>query len=76
MTCNITNTLLRFKIDNGNNDTNKIASTEDTSKKDLTVKIIEEIIQKGENQRFINKIASAVVPKIGEVAELKSYLKL
>ena len=50
-------------------------------KEDLTVSVIEDMIQKGENKDFINKIASAVTStttkqkKKGEVSELMSYLR-
>ena len=60
-TQNITNTLLRFKIDDKTTTINLIGSFEDS------INI----------PRIKNKIASsAVIPKKGEVAELKSMLKL
>lgn len=67
--------LLKFKIQGSNN--NKIASTETMSKEDLTVSIIEEMVQKGENKSLISKIAAVTSKQNkGEVAELKSMLKL
>ena len=67
--------LLRLK--DSSNDNNKIASTTRQEREDLTVSIIEEMIQKGENKGLINKIASAVnkTSKKGEVTELISYLQ-
>ena len=50
-------------------------------KEDLTVSVIEDMIQKGENEDFVDKIASAVTStttkqkKKGEVSELMSYLR-
>ena len=67
--------LLKFKIQGSNN--NNIASTETMSKEDLTVSIIEEMVQKGENKSLISKIAAVTSKQNkGEVAELKSMLKL
>ena len=58
---NIMNTLLRFKIDDKTTTINLIGSYEDS----INIPGIK------------NKIASsAVIPKKGEVAELKSMLKL
>ena len=66
--------LLKFKIQGSNN--NKIASTETMSKEDLTVSIIEEMVP-GENKSLISKIAAVTSKQNkGEVAELKSMLKL
>lgn len=77
-TQNTIDTLLRFKIDE---DSNKIASstTSRQEREDLTVSIIEEMIQKGENEGFINKIATVTSKsnkQKGEVAELRSLLNL
>ena len=77
-TQNTIDALLRLKTDDSNN---KIASTTTRQEReDMTVSIIEEMVQKGENKDFINKIASAVNNKTskqkGEVAELQSLLNL
>ncbi len=62
MNCKIMNTLLRFKIDDKTTTINLIGSYEDS----INIPGIK------------NKIASSAVipPKKGEVAELKSMLKL
>jgi hypothetical protein len=76
-TQNTIDTLMRLKTDDNNN--NRIASTTRQEREDMTVSIIEQMIQKGENKDFINKIASAVTSKQkqkGEVAELLSLLNL
>ena len=67
--------LLRLK--DSSNDNNKIASTTRQQREDLTVSIIEEMIQKGENKSLINKIAAVTSKQKqkGEVAELQSLLK-
>ena len=75
-TQNTIDTLLRFKIDE---DSNKIASstTSRQEREDLIVSIIEEMVQKGENKSLISKIAAVTSKQNkGEVAELKSMLKL
>ena len=64
---NMMDTLLRFNIDNKDNaNNNKIASIMSKpdyqrtkeEKDELTVSIIEEMIQKGNNKELINKIAA------------------
>ena len=83
MNCNIKDTLLRFNIDNDNNNKNKIASSimakpnnqrTKEENQQLTISIIQEMVRK-EN----NKIgSSAVTPSTnkGEVAELQSLFNL
>ena len=76
--------LLRLKVDNdGDNDNNKIASIMSKShndrtkeeKEDLCVHVLNQLMDKNKNK---NKVASvqSTTNKIGEVAELQSYLKL
>ena len=77
-TQNTIDILLRLKIEDGNS---RIASTSTSrqERENLTISIIEEMIQKGENKDLINKIA-AVTSKSqkqkGGVAELQSLLNL
>ena len=77
-TQNTIDILLRLKIEDDNS---RIASTSTSrqERENLTVSIIEEMIQKGENKDLINKIA-AVTSKSqkqkGGVAELQSLLNL
>ena len=59
-------------------DNSRIASsTTRQEREDLTVSIIEEMIQKGENKDFINKIAAVTSKQkqVGEVAEFQRLLK-
>ena len=76
-TQNTIDALLRLKIEDDNS---RIASTSTSrqERENLTVSIIEEMIQKGENKGLINKIASVTSKsqkQKGEVAELISYLQ-
>ena len=77
-TQNTIDILLRLKIEDDNS---RIASTSTSrqERENLTISIIEEMIQKGENKELINKIA-AVTSKSqkrkGGVAELQSLLNL